>query len=206
MQSNGEEILGQKVYKEFGTEFPLLIKFIDASDDLSIQVHPGNEMAEAKHNSKGKTEMWYVVDADEGSELNCGFVAKMNKSEVRQHIQDNTLIDILNFVPVQQGDSFFIPAGTVHAIGKGLLIAEIQQASDITYRLYDFDRKDVEGKTRELHIEDSLNTINYDNCTNEALPQIGGDTRELVNCRYFTTNHLSIHSAINRDIIASILR
>ena len=155
------DLAGEKVYKQFGNQLPLLIKFLDAQEDLSIQVHPHDELAKKRHNSFGKTEMWYVIQADEGSSVRSGFNRKIDKDIYLQHLESRKLDDILNIVPVQADDVIFLPAGRVHSIGKGLLIAEIQQTSDITYRVYDFDRKDKHGKTRELHTEQAIDAIDY---------------------------------------------
>ncbi len=204
IQEYKEDIVGKSIYKQFGDEFPLLIKFIDASDDLSVQVHPDDVLAKQKHSSKGKTEMWYVVDADEGAKLNCGFNQSIDRELVDEHIQKGKLLDILNFVTVEKGDVFFIPAGTVHAIGKGMLIAEIQQTSDITYRLFDFERKDSTGQYRELHLEDSLDAIDYGNSCSEKVvlaTEQSGFT-ELVKCNYFTTNVIYLEANINKDLSA----
>lgn len=196
-----EELVGKKNYERFGNEFPLLIKFIDANEDLSIQVHPNDEMAKERHNSKGKTEMWYVLQADAGASLISGFNQKVTKELYLEKFNAGQLTDILNKEEVAAGDVFFLPAGRVHTIGKGLLIAEIQQTSDITYRIYDFDRVDDKGNKRELHVEEALDAIDYTfydeyktkyNATlNQAV--------ELVDCPYFTTNILAFTQETARD-------
>lgn len=155
------ELVGDKVFEKFGDIFPLLIKFIDANDVLSIQVHPDDELAQKRHNSFGKTEMWYVVQADEGSSLISGFKKDVSKEEYLKALQEKRLDDLLAKHEVAPGDVFFIPAGRVHAIGKGILLAEIQQTSDVTYRIYDFDRRDAQGKTRELHTDLALDAIDF---------------------------------------------
>ncbi|MFV0365531.1 MAG: type I phosphomannose isomerase catalytic subunit [Mangrovibacterium sp.] len=196
------ELVGDKVYEKFGLSFPLLIKFIDANDDLSVQVHPNDELAAEKHNSYGKTEMWYVMQADKGSQLNLGFNEEMNSDMLAQLIADGNLEPALQFVPVEKGDSFFIPAGTVHAIGKGLLIAEIQQTSDITYRLYDYNRTDAEGNHRDLHVAESLEAIDYKATAPQNLRQELHDNvaKELVQCPYFTTNMVQLTQGLQKDI------
>lgn len=156
------ELVGKRVYNLFGNEFPLLIKFIDANDDLSIQVHPDDKLGQERHNSFGKTEMWYVLQADEGAGLITGFNKQISKEEYLDKFNSGNLTDILNKEQVSTGDVFYIPAGRVHTIGKGLMIAEIQQTSDITYRIYDFDRVDDMGNGRELHTEEALDAIDYD--------------------------------------------
>ncbi|MFV0520878.1 MAG: type I phosphomannose isomerase catalytic subunit [Mangrovibacterium sp.] len=198
------ELVGDQVYEKFGLSFPLLIKFIDANDDLSIQVHPNDEMAAEKHNSYGKTEMWYIMQADKKGKLNCGFNTPMNRQLLEEKIANGSLSEALNFIPVQQGDCFFIPAGTVHAIGKGLLVAEIQQTSDITYRLFDYNRKDKEGNLRDLHVKDAAEAIDFNS---ENPKNVGGNkelesnkSSELVKCPYFTTNVLHLTQGIQKDI------
>jgi len=150
------ELVGEKVYAHFGNIFPLLVKFIDANDDLSIQVHPNDELAKKRHNSFGKTEMWYVIESDPGSTLISGFNKEMTQQEYLDKLNSGHIMDILNRENANAGDVFFLPAGRVHTIGKGLLVAEIQQTSDITYRIYDFDRVDANGHKRELHTQEAL--------------------------------------------------
>ncbi|PLX19830.1 MAG: mannose-6-phosphate isomerase [Marinilabiliales bacterium] len=155
------DLVGDKIYEQFGIEFPLLIKYIDANDVLSIQVHPDDELAMQRHRSYGKTEMWYVVDAKKNSELISGFNHEMDKEHYLQHLKNNELPQILNSVKVKAGDVFYIPAGRVHAIGAGIVLAEIQQTSDITYRIFDWNRKDEQGNERELHTEQALDAIDF---------------------------------------------
>ena len=194
-------LVGDSVFKKYGAEFPLLVKFIDANDDLSVQVHPDDALASKRHDSFGKTEMWYIFQADEGATLNSGFNRPLTKQEYLQYFEGGKLMDILNIEEVQADDVFFLPAGRVHYIGKGCLLAEIQQTSDVTYRIYDFDRKDAEGNTRELHLEESLDAIDftyheqykttYQDSLNEVVP--------LVKCPYFTTNKLHYSNQVTRD-------
>lgn len=175
-----------------GESFPVLVKLIDAEKDLSVQVHPDNDYARKHENDSGKTEMWYVISADIGSELIYGFKEELTKEEFRQAIEDNTLMDKVNRVPVRQGDVFFIKPGTLHAIGKGILIAEIQQSSNVTYRVYDYGRLGADGKPRELHIEKALDVTN----TVPAEPKSpvygreldGVVTQLLADCEYFNVN------------------
>jgi mannose-6-phosphate isomerase len=191
------EMLGSAVYKKFGAQFPLLFKYLDAQQDLSIQVHPSDALAKKRHNSFGKTEMWYVMQAEPASRIIVGFKKDSSAAEYVDHLNDGKLISILDEVVVQEGDAFMLETGTVHAIGAGLLIAEIQQTSDITYRLYDFDRKDADGNTRELHIDLALEAINYKKVDTKATY-----TKELnqanvvVDCPYFTTNFLPLEGAM----------
>lgn len=191
------EILGEKVHEKFGHEFPLLFKFIDAREDLSIQVHPNDELAKKRHNSFGKTEMWYVMDADFGSRIIVGFKHRSRREEYLFHLEQNTLVDILDTVQTKAGDVFFLETGTVHAIGAGVLLAEIQQTSDITYRLYDFDRKDANGNKRELHVELAVDAINYEvTDTQKSYADRENQSNTIVDCPYFTTNYLPLHSEL----------
>ena len=155
------ELVGDKIYNKFGLLFPLLIKLIDAQDALSIQVHPNDKLALERHNSYGKTEMWYVIDSEKDAELCLGFNRPVTKEEYLRHVADGTLADILARVPVKPDNAYFIPAGAIHAIGKGILIAEIQQTSDITYRVFDWNRVDKNGKGRELHTDLAADAINF---------------------------------------------
>ena len=192
------ELLGSKSIEKFGLEFPLLFKFLDAKEDLSIQVHPNDELAKQRHNSFGKTEMWYVIQADEKARLVVGFKNKTNKKDYLIHLEDKTLVGILNETSVKKGDTFFLETGTVHAIGAGVLIAEIQQTSDITYRLYDWDRKDANGKGRELHNDLAVDAINYEETNTKV--QYKKETNEsvnLVDCPFFTTNILEVSVKYN---------
>lgn len=187
------EVLGTAVYKRFGTQFPLLFKYLDAKEDLSVQVHPNDALAKARHHSFGKTEMWYVVQADPGSRLIVGFKENSDAPTYLQNLQNKTLVTTLNEISVTQGDVFFIETGTVHAIGAGLVIAEIQQTSDITYRLYDFDRLDEDGNLRELHVDLALDAINYTSVSSQKEYQKGrNQSNEVVDCPYFTTHFIPL--------------
>lgn len=194
MELAPEALLGKKIFKRFGMEFPLLVKFIDAMDDLSIQVHPNDVLARKRHNSFGKTEMWYVVDSKPGARLVSGFARQIDADEYTRRIADNTIEEVLQAHAVTQGDVFFIPAGRIHAIGTGIFIAEIQQSSNITYRLYDYNRTDAEGKGRELHTELAKEAIDYtlyDNLQTKYEP-LENDLTPLVACPYFTTNRIQL--------------
>lgn len=165
------------------TDFPILAKFIDAKGDLSIQVHPSNEYALAHEHQFGKTEMWYVLDCEPGATLYYGFQHQISREEFQQRIQDNTLTEVLNAVPVEKGDLFFIPAGTLHAIRKGIVVAEIQQNSNVTYRIYDYGRVGADGKPRQLHIQQALEV------TQRTPPQPDPDFHgHLAQCPYFTVD------------------
>ena len=176
--------------------FPLLIKFIDARDDLSIQVHPDDEYAMRVEHGSGKTEMWYVMDADPGAKLYYGFTHPIAKEEFERRIQDNSLPEVLNAVEVRRGDCFFIPAGTIHAIGKGLLIAEIQQNSNTTYRVYDYGRRDKQGNTRALHIDKALDVTTLGPAPAAASYPVrrveGGQIETLADCSYFATDKIDL--------------
>lgn len=155
-------LVGEKVWKEFGTHFPLLIKFLDAEADLSVQVHPNDEQAKKLNQSSGKSEMWYIMDAAPNSELIIGFKKGIKKEDYFKNLESETLEKILNKVPVKREDAIYIPAGRVHAIGKGIVLAEIQQTSDITYRIYDYNRIDKDGKKRDLHTSQAAEVINFE--------------------------------------------
>lgn len=201
LREYGGKLVGERVIEQYGETFPLLVKFIDANDDLSIQVHPDDKLAAKRHGSFGKTEMWYVFQADPGAKINVGFNRPLDKDQYLQFFNEKKLLDILNFVETKSNDVFFIPAGRVHSIGKGCLLAEIQQSSDITYRIYDFDRVDNSGKHRELHTEQALDAIDftwhkqyktvYQDAINKPVT--------LVQCPYFTTNKLHCTKPLSRD-------
>ncbi|MFN0049231.1 MAG: type I phosphomannose isomerase catalytic subunit [Cytophagales bacterium] len=195
------QLVGEKVYAQFGNEFPLLIKFIDANDDLSIQVHPNDVMAKERHNSFGKTEMWYIFEADKGAELNTGFKSKIDSATYVKHLNNNTLDEILNFETVAVDDVFFLPAGRVHYIGKGICLAEIQQTSDITYRIYDFDRKDDKGNLRELHTDLALDAIDYNWYPDykTVYEKKKNEVTNLITCQYFQTNRIHFDTNSKRD-------
>lgn len=178
--------------------FPILIKLIDAKDNLSVQVHPNNEYAQRVEGEYGKTEMWYIVDCDEGAELLYGFKSEISKEEFRERIENNTLLEVTNSVPVKKGDVFFIEAGTLHAIGKGILIAEIQQNSNTTYRIYDYGRVGADGKPRQLHIDKAVEVTNLCPATpypvTEAFSEKGAVKRLLSKCEYFTVYSVDVDS------------
>ena len=193
-------LVGEEVYQKFGDKFPLLIKFIDANDDLSIQVHPNDELAAKRHNSFGKTEMWYAVSADEGATLISGFNKPTSKEEYLEYFEAGKLTDLLNREEVFNDDVFFLPAGRVHTIGKGLLIAEIQQTSDITYRIYDFDRVDADGNGRELHVEEAVDAIDYGYYEEYKTQYNKAATEaEIGRSQYFITNRLILTESETRN-------
>nr|WP_314865753.1 type I phosphomannose isomerase catalytic subunit [uncultured Flavobacterium sp.] len=187
------EILGTAVYERFGNQFPLLFKYLDAKEDLSVQVHPNDTLAKQRHNSFGKTEMWYVVQADVDARLIVGFKEPINAATYVTHLEKKTLLTTLNEIKVQQGDVFLIETGTVHAIGAGMVVAEIQQTSDITYRLYDFDRVDSNGNLRELHVDLALDAINYNTVSSQKHYQKNNNqSNPVVDCPYFTTQFIPL--------------
>lgn len=195
------ELVGDKVYDQHGTTFPLLFKLIDANENLSIQVHPGDEVAYARHQSFGKTEMWYVVDAAPGAELIIGFSENCDRDTYLDALDNDTVEDLLQHVKVSKGDVFFIPAGLVHAIGKGVVVAEIQQSSDVTYRIYDFKRTDSNGNERELHTDEALDVIHFDASKNPKTDYVlqNNQISELVECEYFHTNIIQFDNATTRN-------
>ncbi|WP_189604997.1 type I phosphomannose isomerase catalytic subunit [Salinimicrobium marinum] len=196
-----DEFLGEKIYKEFGADFPLLIKFIDAKTELSVQLHPNDELARQRHNSFGKTEMWYIMQADEGAEINIGFKETISKADYIKQLEEGKITDVLNFEKVKKGDSFFINTGKVHAIGAGVLLAEIQQTSDITYRIYDWDRKDAEGNSRELHTALAIDAIDFEKKDDYRLDydSVENQSSNIAKCRYFTTNFLPVKGKVKKD-------
>ncbi|WP_053977417.1 type I phosphomannose isomerase catalytic subunit [Mangrovimonas xylaniphaga] len=195
-----DKLIGLNNYKIFGDKFPLLIKFIDAREDLSIQLHPNDELALKRHNSFGKTEMWYVMQADQGANLIVGFNQKVTPEMYLKHLEKKTLTKILNFDRVGTGDTYFIEVGRLHAIGAGVLLAEIQQTSDVTYRVYDWDRVDSNGNGRELHNDLAIDAIDFDMPDNFRVeyPTDANKSNEMVSCPYFTTNYLKVDSKLEK--------
>ncbi len=195
------DIVGDKVYNKFGNEFPILIKLIDATDTLSIQVHPNDEVAEKRHHAFGKTEMWYVLESEPNSQIITGFNRNVTKKEYQEHLINHTLKDILNVEQAFKDDIFFLPSGRIHAIGKGVLLAEIQQASDITYRIFDWDRVDKNCKTRELHTDLALDVIDFNKYNNYKFtkPLEINESTELVNTAFFDVNRISFNKSIEKD-------
>jgi len=198
----GDRILGHSVMERFGTKFPILIKFIDAKQDLSIQLHPSDALAQERHDSFGKTEMWYVMQADKNARLIVGFNKNVKKEEYVDHLESNTLLDILNYEDVHEGDTFFINTGKIHAIGAGIMLAEIQQTSDVTYRVYDFNRKDKNGNTRELHTALALDAIDYEKKDDFKVTYTKerNVANNMVNCKYFTTNYMDVEGYLEHHI------
>ena len=200
-EKGGSALLGEENFKRFGTRFPLLIKFIDAAQPLSVQVHPDDELAQRRHGCPGKTEMWYVIKAEKGAGLYSGFSEQIDAEEYVKRVENNTIMDVLQRYDVNEGDVFFLPAGRVHAIGAGCFIAEIQQTSNITYRIYDHNRKDVNGNGRELHTELAKDAIDYTLYPDYRTHYKGhtNATVELADCKYFTTNLLDLDTIMVRN-------
>ncbi len=201
LETYKENLIGLHNYKTFKDKFPLLIKFIDAKEDLSIQLHPNDELAAKRHNSFGKTEMWYVFQADKDSNLIVGFNQKMTREKYLKHLDHKTLTQILNFDKVKEGDTYFVEVGRVHAIGAGVMVAEIQQTSDITYRVYDWDRVDADGNERELHNDFAIDAFNFDMPDNfrVSYDKAANQSNEMVSCPYFTTNYLKINKTLQKE-------
>ena len=197
-----EELLGKSVVERFGKEFPILIKFIDAKQDLSIQLHPNDELAKERHNSFGKTEMWYIMDADKGAELIVGFNKDVTKEEYAKSLEEDSLLDLLNYESVTEGDTFFINTGKMHAIGAGVLLAEIQQTSDITYRVFDFNRRDKNGNLRELHTDLALDAIDYTKKDDFKVKYSDkkDSVNNMVSCPYFNTNILKLTQDMELEV------
>lgn len=202
IERDPDALLGREVRERFGTEFPILIKFIDAKQDLSIQLHPDDRLAKARHNSHGKTEMWYIMDADPGSRLIVGFNRSVEKAEYIKSLEEGTLLELMNYEPVQEGDSFFINTGKIHAIGAGVLLAEIQQTSDITYRVYDFDRRDKDGNLRELHTGLAVDAIDYQHRDDFRIgySKAKDVVNPMVDCPYFKTKFLDLGKPLGQDL------
>lgn len=183
------KLVGEDNYQRFGNEFPLLIKFIDARQDLSIQVHPTDEIAKMQGKERGKTEMWYLMDSDKDATLLCGLKKKITPEEYAQMVENDTIVDAIDRYEVKEGDCFFLPAGRIHAIGTGCFLAEIQQTSDVTYRIYDFKRKDKDGNYRQLHTKEAAECINYNVESNYRTDYtlVKNQGVSLVQCPYFNT-------------------
>ena len=195
------DITGDSVYAKFGKEFPLLIKLIESCENLSIQVHPGNAMAMERHNAFGKTEMWYILESKKESKIYTGFKEPIDKNTYVDSLSNGELEKLLNVENPFPGDVFFTPAGRIHAIGAGIILAEIQQTSDITYRIYDWNRKNNKGQPRELHTDLALDAIDFNAAgkTKFAANPVLNKTRNLVNCEFFTTNIISFNELIEKD-------
>ena len=197
-----DELVGEANYARFGNKFPLLIKFIDAKLDLSIQVHPGDELAKKRHNSFGKNEMWYVIAADKGAKLISGFSEEITPKEYKDRVHNGTFAEVLQTCTIEPGDVFYVPAGRVHGIGAGAFVAEIQQTSDITYRIFDYNRKDKDGKSRDLHTSQAMDAINFSDVQDgfrTEYERIRNEPVEMVASPYFTTSVYDMTEEITCD-------
>lgn len=196
------DLVGEEVYKKYGNDFPLLVKLIDARDNLSIQVHPNDELAIIRHGCNGKNEMWYVMDADPGAFIIAGFKEKMSRESYLEHVKNNTLESALHKYEVKPGDVFYVPAGCVHSIGGGCLILEIQQTSDITYRIYDYNRLQDNGEPRELHTELALDAINFENNNKQNVEPVIVDSvmSHVIDSDFFTVNIMTVNRNLNYDL------
>lgn len=195
------DLVGDRVYEQFGLEFPLLIKFIDANEALSVQVHPDDKLAQKRHESFGKTEMWYIIDAEKDAIIYSGFNHEMDKNHYLQHVKNNDFVSILNTFNAKPHDVFYLPAGRVHAIGAGNLLAEIQQTSDITYRIYDWDRLDDQGNQRELHTELATDAIDFKKYSDHKIEYkvIKNQSSKIISNQYFQTNIISLEETIEKE-------
>ncbi len=195
------KLVGEKVYAEFGNTFPLLFKLIDAQQDLSVQLHPNDNLAKERHNSFGKTEMWYILETEEEARLILGFNQEMDEDCYVKYLSENKLPEILHSENVKSGDTFFIEPGTVHAIGAGVLLAEIQQTSDITYRIYDWDRPNIGGKMRELHTNLALLAINFQKPKGKLdYSEINNTPFLICSSPYFETNKFILSKNKKREL------
>lgn len=187
IQRHGAALVGEEVYQLYGEHFPLLIKFIDAKRDLSIQVHPDDEYARQNNGCDGKTEMWYIIQADDGAKVLAGFNRPMSPEEYDRRVGDGTILDVIAPKPTKSGDAFFIPAGQIHGIEAGNLLVEIQQTSDITYRVWDYNRRDADGNLRQLHQQQAREALNYNvvDSVVEYGPVVSGSVTPVVSCPQF---------------------
>lgn len=195
------DIIGDSIFEKFGNEFPLLIKFIEAQEDLSIQVHPDNALAKKRHEAYGKTEMWYILESKKGSKIYTGFRDGVTKNIYEESIRNGTIEDLMNVEIADAGDTFFTPAGRVHAIGSGIVLVEIQQTSDITYRIFDWNRKSSGGKKRELHTDLALEAIDFNQTGKNKIRKepVLNKSENLVDCDFFNTNVLWFNKPIGKE-------
>jgi mannose-6-phosphate isomerase len=195
------DITGDTIYEKFGNEFPLLIKFIEAQEDLSIQVHPGNDLAKKRHNAYGKTEMWYILESKKGSKIYTGFKEGVTREIYEEALRNGTIVEILNVESPEPGDTFYTPAGRVHAIGAGVVLVEIQQTSDITYRIFDWNRKGTGKEKRELHTDLALEAIDFSQAGNgkTRIEAEINKSEDLVDCEFFHTKILSFNKPISKE-------
>ena len=202
INENPDAILGKKVNEKYNGKLPLLVKFIDAKRDLSIQVHPNDEMAQREHGKMGKSEMWYVIKAEEGAHLYAGFKQEITPEEYQQRIADGTITDVLADHQVKAGDVFYLPAGRVHAICGGILLAEVQQSSDVTYRIFDYNRPGMDGKPRELHTELAAKALDYHVIDNYRTDYTESSNKavHIIDSPYFSVRVLEVSKPFHRDL------
>lgn len=201
LQEYKEELVGEQVYQRFGNTFPLLFKFIDADQNLSVQVHPEDFIAKQRHNSFGKTEMWYILQADRNAQLIVGFNDKFDQETYLRALSEKRITEILNSISVEEGDAFIITPGTVHAIGAGVLLAEIQQTSDITYRIYDWDRPGSDGQMRQLHTDFALDAINFSSVSKKIRNEYKNNSPvHIGETQYFSVNRLDLNQPLVRKL------
>ena len=205
VQRYGADLVGEDVYRRYGDQFPLLIKFIDAKRDLSIQVHPDDEMARRRHGCSGKNEMWYILEADSGAIIHTGFNRTISLEEFDRRLADGTILDVINATESQPGDTFFIPAGQIHTIGAGNLLVEIQQSSDITYRVWDYNRRDANGNLRQLHMQEAREALDFNARNDQVLdkPCVGEGMTQLVMCPDFEVRHLEFEHGYTIEQMSS---
>lgn len=203
LEHHGNEILGERLHARYGNEFPLLVKLIDSADDLSVQVHPDDRLAAARHGCPGKTEMWVSVDPAPDAYLYAGFNTPITPEKYRDSIADNTIIDYLGKYYPRKGDVFFLPAGRVHSIGKGNFVLEIQETSDITYRIYDYDRRDAQGNPRQLHVEESMEAVDFADSESAAptsIPEAVNTENVIADCDHFTTTAIDVDGSYDLEL------
>lgn len=203
IEKHRDALVGKNVYSRYGNEFPLLVKFIDAGKDLSVQVHPNDEIASIRHGCMGKTEMWYVIDNEPHALIHAGFNRDISAEEYEKLVNDNTIMQAVRSYESHNGDAFFLPPGTIHSIGAGNLIAEIQQSSDITYRIYDYDRRDAMGNKRPLHTDLARAAINFsDNCSHAVDYDRNGNSKPtaIVSCQQFAVNKITVNGRMQWNV------
>ena len=202
INENPDAILGKKVNEKYHGQLPLLVKFIDAKRDLSIQVHPNDEMAMREHGKMGKSEMWYVIKADEGAHLYAGFKQEITPHEYQKRVEDGSITNVLADHKVKAGDVFYLPAGRVHAICGGILLAEVQQSSDVTYRIFDYNRPGMDGKPRELHTELAAKALDYHVIDNYRTEYVDSSNKavQIVDSSYFSVRVLEVSKQFHRDL------